>query len=49
MVLIEFFVLAVVIFVAMLCLKHDLDKKREKLFDDMFKKNNRKNANQERE
>ena len=49
MVLIEFLVLAAVIFVAILCLKHDSDKKREKLFDDMFKKNNRKNANQTRE
>lgn len=30
MVLIEFFLIAVVIFVAMLCLKHDLDKKQKK-------------------
>ena len=49
MVLIEFFLIAVAIFVAILCLKHDLDKKRKKLLDEMTKKNNRKNANQERE
>ena len=42
MVLIEFFIIAVVIFLAMLCLKHDLDKKQKKLLDEMIKKNNRK-------
>lgn len=38
MVLIEFFLIAAVIFLAVICLKHDLDKKREKLFDEMTKK-----------
>lgn len=40
MVIIGFIAIAV-LFLSMICLKHDLDKKREKLFDDMFKKNNR--------
>ena len=47
MVLIEFFLIAVAIFVAILCLKHDLDKKREKLLDEMTKKIT-ENANQTR-
>ncbi len=38
MVLIEFLLIAAVIFVAMLCLKHDLDKKQKKLLDEMTKK-----------
>ena len=42
MVLIEFFLIAVAIFVAILCLKHDLDKKREKLLDEMTKKTTEK-------
>ena len=31
-----------VLFLSMICLKHDLDKKREKLLDEMTKKSNRK-------
>ena len=42
MVLIEFFLIEVAIFVAILCLKHDLDKKREKLLDEMTKKTTEK-------
>lgn len=47
MVLIEFLLIAAVIFVAMLCLKHDLDKKQKKLLDEMTKKIT-ENANQTR-
>ena len=42
MVLIEFFLIEVAIFVAILCLKHDLDKKREKLLDEMTKQTTEK-------